>query len=399
VAVLAFALYATRFRREETTTDEVDPLVAAWEALRHDRMPWRAPLVLFAGLVLILGSAFLLNIGGWQATLDLLGGWLAQFSGYAEGAEWLIYPRLLLVYETLPLIVGLIGLVSAFRRQDWFATMLGIWVVVALLVHLVAGQKAPGAVLMIVLPLILLAGQMIQRVYDWIRVAEIEPSNWLFLALAAILFSYLYVQLVGFALEGDPAFQTLAIVAGVVLAICFAVFWYWTGSEQALPIGAVTALLLLATLFLHSTFELNWYEARDPRELITRSPTSLDVLNVPPFLVDMSARYTLGLHTVPILIDRDLGPIVAWYTRKFSDVRFASTIPETPEERIVISKAPEGEADTGPSGYLGQTFRVEQQVDTEELKWGDWLKWYLRRYDIGTESYDGIEIWVRPQSS
>lgn len=402
LAAFGFALYIWVRGRRGVAYREEEALQAAWRDLLADKgLGCRAAGVLVASL-LLLGSAMFLNVGGWQATLNVFGRWLGQFAVGQDGTPWYRYLLLLAVYETLPLLAGLAGVVLALwprkkAGRSWLPRFLALWCGVALLVHTVARSRPSGALLVVALPLVLLAGWALDHLVKAIHEIEIDPQNWFFLVLAAILFSFLYIQLVNLTLAGDRAYQRLATATVAVLLISFAVFWYWVGTRQALSIGAVTLIGLLAVLMLHSTMELNYYTARDPREPLVGPTTSLDVRNVRPFLEDLSARWEGGAHEMPILVEKGLIPMMAWYTRDFRTVHFARVAPSTLEERAVILAAREDMK--GPVGYVGQRFRLYETAHTGGLLWGDWTKWYLRRFEIGPTTSTDVEIWVRPEGS
>ena len=394
VALIAFFIYGAWDARRRPDNSLADSLLSAWTELASDKALLRKAGILLGGLVLLGSSALFLNATGWQATLNVVGRWLGQFSRTGHPTTWLYYVRLLATYETLPLVVGLVGAGLSLRKRDWFAALLVIWFLVALVLHSAAADRTPGAVLTIALPLILLAARALDALLAFIRSAEIDAYSWLFLGVAAILLSYLYLQMVGFTFGGDTRYQALLVIAGVGLLACFAVFWYWVGSSQALPVGAVVLLLLLTAYLVHSSVQLNYFGARDATEPVNQAPTSVDILNVTPFLADMSGRLTRDARVMPILVENRLKPVLAWYTRGFSNVHFANSAPNSPEERAVVVLASEG--GEGPSQYVGQRFRLYEESHTQDLGWGDWAKWLLRRYKIGTMTSTDIQVWVRP---
>ena len=398
LAGLVFALYVAW----ETARDPemVASPKAAWVALLADKAMLRKAGLIVAGMVALVSSALLFNMGGWQATLNVLGRWFGQFgrarevvSWHGQGAvSWRYYLQLLAVYETLPLIAGLAGLVLAIKGRDWMPRLWVAWALVGLVVHSIAGQRAPGNVLIILLPLILLGALALERLGAWVREAEIDSYSWLFPAVAGILFAYLYLQMVGFTFGGDSRYQVLAIVASVGLVACFAVFWYWVGTSQALPVGAITLLLLGLVFQVHTLMGLNYYTARDARELVNQSPTSPDILNMAPFLEAMSSRHALDRHVLPLLIDERLKPVVAWYARSFYRASFAYGMPGAPDERILVVL---DDSQEGPAQYMGQRFRLVGHPQVAGLGWGDWAKWYLRRFEIGSIDYTKVVVWVK----
>jgi hypothetical protein len=202
------------------------------------------------------------------------------------------------------------------------------------------------------------------------------------------------LQLAALTLAGEIVYVRLALVTVGVLLLSFAVFWYWMGSEQALPIGAAALLIALTLMFVHSTMELNYFTPRDPREPINQSPTAADMMNVKPYLEDQAARATGDRTTMPILIEKSVHPLASWYARDLRSIRWAESLPATLEEKALITAVKEGQ--TPPKGYVGQRFRISEQANLDGLTWSDWLKWYLKRYEIGIKSADMMEIWVKP---
>jgi len=394
VALLCFVGYLAFTAQRGAESEERDDLSAAWQDLTGDKDLGFKAVGLIVVLLLLISSALFLNPSGIQALLNLWGQWLRQFSPGSGETTWFYYLKLLAVYETLPLLAGLIGLLLFLRKRDLLSTFLSFWFVLALLLHSVAGTKTPDSLPIILLPLILLSGQAANRLIERIGGASIEAPNWLFVGLTGILVAFLYLQLAALTVGGDTAYLRLMIVTVGVILLSFAIFWYWMGTEQAVPIGAVTLLGVLFILFVHTTMELNYYTARDPREPLNGPVTSVDVSNMRPFLEDLSGRLEGDRSVMSIQVEKSLHPLISWYTRDFRTVHLVGGVPSVPEARAVI--APAGEKAAGPKGFVGQRFRLRDQANTAGLAWGDWLKWYLRRAEVGVKSSDDIEVWVRP---
>jgi len=323
---------------------------------------------------------------------DLLGRWLQNLTTPDGITSWSYYLRALLVYETLPLLVGLAGIVVALRRDMLLGIFATIWFVVALVLGSVAGTRPAELMPIIVLPLILLAAEAADTLIRTTSWAKIDSANVLFAIIVAVLSAFIYLQLAAFTVQGETAYLRLGVVSIGILLLSFAIFWYWTGTAQALPVAATTLIAILLALTIHSTMELNAYNARDPRELLAQQPVSVDLRQLRPFLVDLSER-TAERERMPILLERALHPLLSWYTRDFGPVRLVNAVSDAPKEQVVIKLA---RGEQGPAGYVGQRFRVWTTVETSQLGWGDWLKWYMHRLKIGTETGQQIEVWFRP---
>lgn len=391
VAALIFGGYLWLRNRRDPGDTELQQLQAAWHDLKAGK-EWRAALGLGATLIVLISTALLWHWSGLQATLNLLGRWLQNLATPDGITSWSYYLRALLVYETLPLLVGVAGIVVALRRGTLLGAFATIWFVVAFVLGSAAGTRPAELMPIIVLPLILLAAQAINALIETTPWAEIDSANALFVIIVAVLSAFIYLQLAAFTVQGETAYLRLGVVSIGILLLSFAVFWYWTGTVQALPVAAITLIVILLLLTVHSTMELNAYNARDPRELLVQRSVSVDLRQLRPLLVDLSER-TAERERMPILLERALHPLLSWYTRDFGPVRLVNAVPDVPEERVVIKLA---RGEEGPTGFVGQRFRIWATVETAHLGWGDWLKWYMHRLKIGTETSQQIEVWFRP---
>ncbi len=392
VAGLIFGGYLWLRNRRHLGDVELQQLQVAWQDLKAGK-EWRAALGLGVALIVLISTVLLWHWSGLQATLNLLGRWLHNLTTPDGITRWSYYLRALLVYETLPLFVGLAGIVLALRRGAFLGIFATIWFIVALVLGSVAGTRPAELMPIIVLPLILLAAQAADALISTTPWVEIDSANVLFVIIFVVLSSFIYLQLTAFTVQGETAYLRLAVVSIGILLLSFAIFWYWAGTAQALPIAAATLLAILLATTIHSTMELNAYNARDPRELLAQQAVSIDLRHLRPFLIDLSER-TSERERMPIMIERALHPLLSWYTRDFGPVRLVNAVPPAPQERVVITLA-QGAAE-GPAGFVGQRFRVWTTVETAHLGWGDWLKWYLHRFKIGTETSQQIEVWFRP---
>ena len=84
LAALCFVAYIALSARRGADSDERTALKTAWQSVRsHPDL--RMAGMLAAAILVLIGSALVFNISGWQATLNQLGQWLQQFTK-SEGA-------------------------------------------------------------------------------------------------------------------------------------------------------------------------------------------------------------------------------------------------------------------------------------------------------------------------
>ena len=188
--------------------------------------------------------------GSWQG----MGYWIAQQDVARGNQPWYYYFVGLSVYELLPLVFGLAGIVYFFRRQDVLGLALALWAVLSLVAFTLATEKMPWLLVNITTPFILVAakflGELADRV-DWRgligRGGELMPVALLFLSPLLVAASvYLLLQYL------DPSrplalHHWLLLVSATAAAFLTSYFCRLSGPRRAAPtVGLGLAALLLA---------------------------------------------------------------------------------------------------------------------------------------------------------
>ncbi len=161
--------------------------------------------------------------GVWQG----MGYWVAQQDYGRANQPWYYYFTTLPVYELLPLVFGLAGLVYFLRKRDPFGVVLAFWAAATLLAYTVASEKMPWLLVNLSLPFILLAGKflgvLVERV-DWRR------------------------------LPSDARVMLLALPPTIAVAVGYLVFSYTNPASsfslQHWALAGSAAALALVTAFL-----------------------------------------------------------------------------------------------------------------------------------------------------
>lgn len=133
---------------------------------------------------LLLFSNFMRNLPGGLISgfVGSAGYWLAQHGVARGGQPWFYYLMLVLLYEFLPLVLCFGGGVSLLRRwrawgrqdkafggEPWLPLLTAMWAIYALAAYSIAGEKMPWLMVHITLPMCLLGGWWLGRVWRWLR--------------------------------------------------------------------------------------------------------------------------------------------------------------------------------------------------------------------------------------
>lgn len=367
----------------------------AWQTARRDLLK-NSALVLVVVLVLV-GTAFLLNFAGLPAALDFLPTWLAQLGPRSGSQPWYYYFRLLVLYEPLILVFGLMGLVYYyFRPRDLLTTFFLYWTVAAAVIYALAGQKAPGNILLLVLPLALLAGLVLGRFWE----QSAQTGNWwaegLFVAFFMAAVVYLAIQLAGYASSGQAAHLFYMALAPLLLSVLTALCWTWLGVEPTLRCGKITLFLVLALLTVSLSLGLNYHRAADPREPMVVEATSPGVRDLVTTLERISSHQDGDPHTIAVTVEEATGPVLAWHLRDFRNTRFVEKLSPAIETPVVITQAEEEEPTLGGS-YMGQDFAVQATWNPQGLTRTERLRWLLYREAPTPVRSRNVVLWVKQQ--
>ena len=370
-------------------------VLAAWQTAREEKdLLKNSALVLVVVLVLVC-TAFLLNFAGLPAALDFLPTWLSQLGPQPGSQPWYYYLQLLVFYEPLILVLGLTGLVYHYLRQrDLLTTFLLYWTVATAVIYTLAGQKAPGNVLLLVLPLALLASLLIGRFWDQLAQAAAWQAEGLFVALSLPVVVYLAIQLAGYASSGQAVYLYLALVAFIVLPTLIALCWMWLGQGPALRCGGIILLLILAMLTVGLGVGLNYHRAADPREPMVAEATSPGVVDLVTTLERVSNHQDGDPRTIAITVEEATGPVLAWHLRDFKNTRFVEQLSPFIETPVVITPAEEEEPTLGGS-YVGQRFALQATWNPQGLTRTELVRWLLYREAPTPLKSRDVVLWVK----
>jgi hypothetical protein len=420
VAAFIALLYLTeRLLDRETGWSSI---LVAWSAFRGEKgLMTRFGMVLAATYGLV-ATSFVLHPGGLGHAADLLADWARSFAPEVGGSPALYPVVLLLRYEALILVMGLvevIGAALAWRGSRRTTTqpgsvfphtaLLAFLVVASALVVLVSGHRPTGNLLLIVVPLALLSGQGMERAWRWVSRRAMWPEIVVIMSVALGLLVFSYLQIAGYSqavptstvsvgglsLYASTSYLLLAAIALLLLVGLGAAAWIWRGARLLLASGWLTCLVVLGLFGFKAMWGVSFAHAADPRELMIVATTAPDVRVLVESLEALSVAQAGDEHTLPLTVDATTGSVIAWYLRDFHRQQVVEGLSGPPDTLAAVTLAMR-------EPPIGATFRGRGfPLRTYWLPWGTWgqdlVRWLLYN-DASLPTVDQeVVMWVASQ--
>ena len=311
VALLAVWSYFSR-RGRDAGSEAATGVRAAFKALGGDVDGLAYALLLFLGVVFVFMTSFFTYLPGFRE------GIIKSFTVWADINEsqrvnqpWFFYFMFVGVYEVFAVLMGLAGIVQAFRRPQLLPLLLIYWTVLSFFIYSIAGEKAAWLSLHPTLPLILLA-------------------SW-------------YV--------GDRFEQLRSAGGRYALALLTIVLLGWT-VRNSVPVT-----------FIHGDV---------PNDFVIYTQTSRDVLETMDIIEEAGARTGEGLG-IPIFLHAETHWPYAWYLRDYTAVYYAPDMTELPTQQIVLAgDASARELGYLFVDYVGIEMKLREWFPEQVYKGWDW---------------------------
>lgn len=387
--------------------------------------PFARAGILFGATYLLAATTFLLNRDGLGVAFNLLGEWFNAFSAFGTFTSPLNW---LLVYEPLPLIFGLAGLVLALtlsNTEGTFVGMLRMLSVVSLatfILYSLAGNKSPSVTVAVALPLILLAGWFIgnlfERAVEDIRATGGWRSLWAgeipVFAMLIFLATFVYLQFVMFLQQTrllplfdalfklfnlnaqDVSFAAAVVTLGIITLVLLGVFiglsLMLVGVARTTTLMAFTILLLIAFGMLRGLWLLNFSETEPVRELLVSAQTPKQMRDLARDL-EFNSQWQYGdPHVLKVAADNDLGATGRWYLRDFSNLVWTQNLAGVSDAEAVITSA----SSPPPGDWRGQRYRIQVEWTPANFAGLDLWKWFMFRQGSG-ETWQTTMLWLPTQ--
>jgi uncharacterized protein (TIGR03663 family) len=371
----------------------IEMLDGAWQQWCADRAGWQRAVAAAGVLSLVFIFAFGYNPAGLQMTLDQLGQWFGAFK-WLNTAQWYRIPLMLFVYEPLPLLVGLAGMVAQRGRHDLVSVLVRYWLVFALVFSLFPGYRQPSHVLLALLPLILAAAGAFEWLWKTSAEAVRRPLLWVLVGLGLAAAAAIFIHLVGY-LSMPVSQYVLRMVALLIFVVAAHAFtWSLSGPEVPARAAMLTLVLLLLICWVRAEVRLNYQRGRDPVEPAVWAATSPDVLELADQAAELSSHVAGDARVLGWQVDEQLVVPIGWYLRQFESVEYFRTLPVELEDDGVVAPAEAG----GPGDYVGLRFGLRSSWVGGSASLTDWLGWWTgKRATLpGQRLNEEVVLWVKP---
>jgi len=421
-------------------------LVAAWRGA--EKIGGRAGTAgaVAAATFGLVATTMVLHPAGVGDAADLIGAWVTGF--FPElGGQPMLYPAVLLLrYEPLILLLGLVETGRAVwgkkpRKGETLAqpvlacsggqaraalaeagqgenqarasfphtAFLAFWALAGTVLVLVAGHRPAGNILLVVVPWTLLAGQGMERTWRWVGRHSPWREAGAVGGVALGLAAFLYLQVGAYSLT-DPASKlavagltlpngvVYVLLAGLALALLVglgAVTWVWRGAEAMVAGGWLAVVVALGLFGVKAMWGLNVARAWDPRELMIGVATAPDVRAFVAEMEALSEEEAGDAHTLVVTVDAATGPVVSWYLREFEQQKVVEGLLAPPDTVAAVTLArqdlPIGETFRG-QGFPLRTFWLPWGMDARQT-----VRWLLFEGGSLPTVDQEVVVWVAGQ--
>jgi hypothetical protein len=301
-------------------------------------------------------------------------------------------PLLLVVYETLPLVLGIVGLVLERKRRDSAAFLLRTWVVITLLVSIVPGYRPPNSVLLTLVPLVLWSAFVVQRFWKTLADTRGNSLLWTLVVVGCLVAFAMIIQLVTYLNTSASGYLLRMAALAVFLLSVYALVWSLRGAELPLRASVLLVLVLLSLGGIRTMARVNYASARDPLEPLVGSTVSAEVLDLDQYAASFSSQTLGDPRVMSWQVDRTLEVPLGWYLREFEKVSFERTIPAAPAAEGLIFPVGAGE----PPKYVALRFAVHSHYPGGSFGFREWLRWWAGLDSaVSVVANEDAALWVR----
>ena len=358
--------------------------------------------------VLLFSTLFFLSPQGMAAIGDQLTRFATGFVRRDPSSPWV--GIVLVGYAGGVLLFGVIGGWLASQSSDpWWRAIAG-WGTAATILVLAYPDAHPLFTLWAVVPLSLLAGAAVTRLFETTYSLHMEWASWslatLAVTLSGAILSYVsrfltrpswYPLALGTAPEETINISVDLIIAFllfgilVVLWLTVASFWGQRSAYRGLGIGFV-ALMLMSALGRSGT--LAFAGSSNPYQMLRSAPAQ-------PGLI-LFAETAQSVSTIAVgepqsaSITAQVAPdgIIAWALRDYSNTEFVSEVDPSVNTAFVVTLADSLNPTLG-SAYVGQDFIVTREWLREDVTLENWLRWIIYQQTDNATIDDRAILWVR----
>ncbi len=355
---------------------------------------WKTWLIGFAGSILLMGTAFMIQPAGFGA---VLGGLADFFTGWGTRDGVTISQMLisLPVYIPFALIFGVLSIFFKDGEFQSFRTHLVVWGFLVLLFVIIYPGRDPSFLIWLTPVLWLLAVRFLAS-----RLWVGEETRWIAIGQSVLVFvmclfawSKLLELIRGFSLDESAQRISLALILAsitIILLITLLVTWGWNLRTSLVGLaGGLAAAMLLLTLGASSSAsgfgEQVSSELWSQPDYVVRSNLLMDTIGD---VAEWNTPSRDGLDLVVAGVDT---PALRWMLRNYSAVEFVNALPIHASPSMVLT--PMQESLAASANYSGHDFILGQQPAWKNLFPSEYFQWAVTRTVLMDKQM--VVLWVR----
>ncbi|NLX44247.1 MAG: TIGR03663 family protein, partial [Chloroflexi bacterium] len=321
-----------------------------------------------------------------------LGYWLSQHGETRGGQPWHYYLVLIAVYEFLPALLSLGGLVHFARRGDTlaqrrsvrgerpapFLPFLAYWLLTSIAVYSWAGEKMPWLLLHIAVPMTLLGGWALAHLVemDWRGLVR-QHGVWLLflIPLELLVLGKLATLRPSLGTSSEQLYTTMlwlvTLATGLGLGALIGSILGRQRPGDGLRLTGLALMVPLAAFTLRTALVLSFVNGDSARELMVYAQGAPETGIIARDLEDLSRRLTGGLD-LSVAHDSETSWPFVWYLRNYPNATYFGKAPSGPLDADIVLVGVSNEEATKPFLAEGYT-RSEHR-----LIWWPYQDWYMQ---------------------
>ncbi len=332
-----------------------------------------------AGGAFLLGATLFLR---FPQGLGAFGEMLSAWGGAVFRPAGVSFLRVLSAwafYHLLALLIGLAGVLLAWRENLAWGRFAILWTLTALLAALLPGRTVFDAAWGL-LPLYLLAALGLSRALS--LPAWEKTSAWLFALFVVVVLALVWLTLAGIP-GGEPSLRETwsrwALLAGALLALLVSGIFLTLGWERNAGLwgGAMGATLALGLVMLSQTWGLMAHPD-NPAELWYPSPSPVNTGLLLDTLGDAAEWHAGRRDALSIRLDV-ASPALQWALRDFDLILPAEADALTGTLPLAVIAPEDAPAPNGEVLYRGQRFLWAEDVGWEGALPPGGVRWFVFR--------------------
>ena len=386
--LIAFGLSRLLASRHRKPFEEFERLLAVRSGL------WVSLVVM---LLVASGVGFYWNglAGLGESLTEWLQGWTEPGLHSA-----IAYVVMLVSYEPLFVVIGLVGAVLAWWRKDSLGQAVSLWVLGSLFSSLFYPARGAADLIFVVLPLALLVSYTVSILIERVARRGVGLELVGLASVLLVLTSSAWISLVGYAngyiLEytpTDPGLILLVFSALIIMAVSLLLFfglgWSWDVVADALGIAAS---LVLAAITLSAAWRLNFGAlTTGAKELWRPEVTTNGMRLLTDSLDNASLAYAGRTDEIAVEVQSEVNPALAWALRGYNRAGGEINLLVDPSPAVLALES--NSATSLLSDYMGQGMALKEERGWDGSLPPNLLRWLVLR-SAPTE-FERWILWVR----